>query len=103
MYCKKCGNKLVEDSVFCDKCGTNTPASSSAQTNILAVVGLIVAGISIFLNFAGIVGIAAVVLSSLGLMQINKTGEKGKGMAITGISIGAFSVIYGFIMIMLLM
>lgn len=102
MYCKQCGNELSENAAYCEKCGLGKDVErKSGQTNMLAIVGLIVAGISFFLNFWGLVGIAAVILSSIGLLQIDKTGEKGKGMAITGIGIGAFSIMYGFAMIMM--
>lgn len=104
MYCKQCGKELRESSAFCEYCGTRAEFwKKQEQVNTLSIVGMIVAGISIFLNFWGLVGIAAVILSSMGLIQINKSGEKGKGIAITGILLGAFSIIYGFIMIMLFM
>lgn len=103
MYCKECGNYLDEKSLFCNKCGISTMViKKSTQANVLSIVGLIVACISFFLNFWGIVGIAAVILSSFALIQINKTGEKGKGMAIAGILIGSFQIIYAFIMILIL-
>lgn len=103
MYCSECGNQLEENVSFCDKCGANTAIAKKPNlTNILAVIGLILAGVSLLLNFWGIVGIAAVILSSLGLVQISKTGEKGKGIAIAGISIGAFSIVYAFAVIILL-
>ena len=104
MYCKECGNELSENTTFCDKCGARQDVvKKQEQTNVLSIVGIIVAGISIFLNFWGIVGIAAVIISSIALLQINKSNEKGKGIAITGISIGALSVLYGFMVIILFM
>lgn len=30
-YCHKCGNKLVDGSVFCNKCGTRIPCTEDAQ------------------------------------------------------------------------
>jgi len=103
MYCKQCGTQLVESSEYCSKCGASVDVDSKKEkTNILALIGVILAGVSIFLNFWGIVGISAIVLSVIGLIQINNSNEKGKAMAITGISIGAFSVLYAFIMILLL-
>lgn len=101
MYCKNCGSQIDDGVAFCNRCGTSTSVTRKEnQTNVLSVVGMIVALISLLLNFWGIVGIAAVVLSYLGLVQINKTGEKGKGMALTGIAIGAFSIVYAFVMIL---
>ena len=103
MFCKHCGEELTDDCGFCQHCGESSKSSKGKNDyNILSIMGLIVAGISLLLNFWGIVGIAAVVLSSMGLLQINKTGEKGKGIAIAGISIGSFSIIYGLLMILLL-
>lgn len=103
MFCKNCGNELNENASFCNKCGANVrTVKESAQNNTFAIVGFIVACISIFLNFWGVVGIAAIILSSLGLIQINKTGEKGKKLAVAGISIGIFSVIYAFVLLALL-
>ena len=103
MFCKHCGNELNEDVLFCDKCGAKkTSEGETPQTNIFALIGVIIAGISIFLNFWGIVGIAAVIISSIGLVQINKNQEKGKNLAIIGISIGAFSILYAFILLLFL-
>lgn len=104
MFCKECGNKLDENSLFCDKCGKESSSvNTQKRYNTLSVVGFIVACISLLLNFFGIIGISAVILSSLGFIQINKTSEKGKGMAIAGISIGAFSIIYAFILLLAMM
>ena len=107
MYCKICGNQISENSSFCGNCGASMNndilTQKTQQTNMLSIIGLIVAGISIFLNFWGVVGIAAVILSTVALIQINKSGEKGKSMAICGISIGAFSILYGFIIIFLML
>ena len=107
MYCKDCGAELKDDALFCDKCGKSinketATKSKSQTTNILSIIGVVVSGISLFLNFWGLVGIAAVVISSIALIQINKSHEKGKGMAITGIAIGGLSIFYAFIMILLL-
>lgn len=103
MFCKNCGAEIIEGSNFCLNCGTSVASGENRNKfNTLSTVGLIVAAISLLLNFWGLVGIAAVILSSIGLIQINRTGEKGKGIAITGILLGAFSIIYGFTMILLM-
>lgn len=51
--------------------------------------------ISLFINFFGLVGLAGAITSLVGLLKVNKTKEKGKGLAIVGLIIGIISVIYG--------
>lgn len=89
-----------------DSCASHEKYENGSElktTNMLSIIGIIVAGISLLINFGGIVGICAVILSSVALIQIGKTGEKGKGLAITGIAIGAASIIYAFIIYVSLM
>lgn len=72
---------------------------SNNKINSLALAGFITSIISLFLNFWGIVGIVGVVLSSVGLAQINSKKEHGSGLAISGIIIGVFSILYAFYII----
>ena len=72
---------------------------SNNKINSLALAGFITSIISLFLNFWGIVGIVGVVLSSVGLAQINSNKERGSGFAISGIMIGVFSILYAFYII----
>lgn len=72
---------------------------SNNKINSLALAGFITSIISLFLNFWGIVGIVGVVLSSVGLAQINSKKERGSGLAISGIMIGVFSILYAFYII----
>ena len=72
---------------------------SNNKINSLALTGFITSIISLFLNFWGIVGIVGVVLSSVGLAQINSNKERGSGFAISGIMIGVFSILYAFYII----
>lgn len=119
MYCLNCGKQIHDNAVFCPECGTRSmqgqeqvhsaepiyrqQVTSNAKVNIMAIIGFVVACVSILINFAGIVGIVALVFSVVGLVQINGGNGKGKGFAIAGIAIGAFSVLYGFIMLLLLL
>lgn len=70
-----------------------------STNNSLAIVGFVLGIISFFLNFFGIVGISAVVVSSIALTQISKNSEKGKVFAILGIIFGAINIIYACITI----
>ena len=53
-----------------------TKQQAQDKTNVLSIIGLVSA---FFIPLVGLV------LSSIGLAQINKRGEKGKGLAISGI------------------
>ena len=76
---------------------TNT---ASGASNSLAIAGFVVAIVSLFINFAGIVGLVATILSAIGLSKVKTTG-KGKGLAIAGLIIGIISILYGIYSIIL--
>ena len=103
MYCKKCGKEIEDNVVFCPLCGTQQredpksrakAASEKKEINIFCLVGLIISGLSLFLNFWGLTGTAGVVLSSVGYFDCSKKGEQGKVLAIVGIILGCFSIVY---------
>lgn len=72
----------------------NEQNNNQGQSNNLALAGFIVALCSLLINFAGIVGLVATVLSGVGLSKVKVTG-KGKGFAIAGLVIGIISIVYG--------
>lgn len=72
----------------------NEQNNQQEQSNPLALSGFIVALSSLLINFAGIVGLVATVLSAVGLSKVKSTG-KGKGFAIAGLIIGILSIVYG--------
>ncbi|WP_195990050.1 DUF4190 domain-containing protein [Clostridium sp. D53t1_180928_C8] len=72
----------------------NQLQNSNNSYNGLSIAGFVLGIISCFLNFFGIVGIVAVVLSSIGLAQISRDYQKGKTLAITGIVLGAINIIF---------
>lgn len=67
-----------------------------AKINPLILAGFITACVSLLINLWGLVGIAGLVLSIMGYHQTAGTTENGRGFAIAGIVIGAFSVLCGF-------
>ena len=122
-FCPKCGKELNENEEFCRSCGNRTddgttveqqfqtPFQSQYQTqppyekqkiNIFALIGFVVACVSLLINLWGIVGIAALILSIIGVSQINQGQGSGKGFAIAGSIIGGISVIYGFIVLLII-
>jgi uncharacterized membrane protein len=56
--------------------------------NVLAIVGFIL---------AFLVSIAGLVISIIAFVQIKKTGDKGRGLALAGIIIGAVFLVIGII------
>lgn len=98
-YCPNCGAEIKEGADVCLGCGKRLNEASSVQNtqanNSMAVAGFVTGLISLFLNFWGIVGLVATILSAVGLSQIRKTNAKGKGLAIVGLILGIFSILYG--------
>jgi len=76
-----------------------------AKTNVLSIISLIVGIISLlgacvafFIPVAGpicdgLLAIAAVVTGFIGMSQVGKTGENGKGMAIAGLITGFLALL----------
>lgn len=112
-FCSKCGAKLEVIDKFCNSCGTkvigvpveesNTQISmvnennvSSQKNNGFALAGFIISLVSTICCCGCLSGLS-LIFSIIGLSQINKTHEGGKGLAIAGIvlsSIG-FLIIIG--------
>ncbi|MBX9136266.1 MULTISPECIES: DUF4190 domain-containing protein [unclassified Clostridium] len=72
----------------------NQLENSNNSYNGLSIAGFVLGIISCFLNFFGIIGIVAVVLSSIGLSQISRDYQKGKALAIIGIVLGTINIIF---------
>lgn len=70
------------------------------KINALCLSGFIVSLVSLLINLFGIVGMVGFVLSIVGLCTMNATKETGEGMAITGIAVGGFSIIYAFLILL---
>ena len=62
----------------------STTASSTEKTNVLAIVSLVTSIIGF--------GLVGVITGHIGLNQIKKTGEQGRGLAIAGLIIGYISI-----------
>jgi hypothetical protein len=72
---------------------TNVPApAAQAPMNVLSVVGFV-------LSLVGF-NVIAIILGAIGLSQIKKNGDRGRGFALAAIWIGAISIVL-FIIIMI--
>lgn len=103
-FCPKCGTENTTNSKFCPNCGesmgegaaNNTVATSTGvKTNGLAVAGFVTGLSSLLINFMGLVGLVALILSAVGLTKTGPGKDKGRGMAVAGLILGIISVIYG--------
>lgn len=112
MYCRHCGKEINEDAAFCSACGaaqnikvqsnmsysnitSDQNAGQQASYNTMCIVGLVISGLSLLINFWGIVGLVGTIVSVFGVVYSNENKEKGRELAIVGIVIGVFSIIYG--------
>jgi hypothetical protein len=64
-----------------------------AKTNVLSIVSLITS----ILGF----GLVGVITGHIGMNQIKKTGEAGRGLAIAGLIIGYIGIAFGFIIVLI--
>jgi peptidyl-prolyl cis-trans isomerase B (cyclophilin B) len=62
------------------------------KTNTLAIISFV----AVMLFFVPLSGIAGFIMGIISLGQINESGEKGRGMAITAVVLGSFSVLFWF-------
>lgn len=94
-FCTHCGAEILDEAAICTKCGcpvdsTTANTTSKPKLNVLALVGFILSLGSLILYYFGILtAIAGIICSIVGLVQVNRRGERGKGFAIAGISVGA--------------
>jgi hypothetical protein len=72
-----------------------------AKTNGLATTSLVL-GITSFI-FSLFTGVPAIICGSIALSQIKQNNESGRGMAITGIVLGAVTFVLPVIVIVVLM
>ena len=126
-FCPHCGKELKDGENFCSGCGRatseqdrpvpqppqyRTPPDQVQQMyqrqgelpmNMFALVGFIAGCVSLLLNFWGIVGIAALILSIVGIVQIGQNPARGKGFAIAGAILGGIGVLWGFVGLLMLL
>ena len=83
--------------MYCDRHKNRASYKKHNKVNVLAFLGMVTSLISLFLNCFGVVGMIAVMLSTIGIFQITENGMRGKKFAIAGILIGAISITYSFL------
>lgn len=105
-FCVKCGKKLEDNAKFCDSCGSETDkevvesvvinnveaiqtegSTNNGKANGLSIASMVLSIVSVFL-FRTVCSILGIVFGAISYKKIKKTGQKGKGFAITGIVVG---------------
>ena len=116
--CDKCGSEIDGSAKFCPNCGAKIEATEKAERvevvetvirnnntinttteagyNALAIIGFILA-------FIPKIWVISLIISIIALVQISKTKEKGKGLAIAGIAISSSIIIIGLFAVILAM
>ena len=113
--CDKCGSEVDSNAKFCPNCGAKIEPTEKAERvevveatvkdnsgnkvnnteigyNVMSIVGFVLSFIPIPKFW-----LVALVISIIALVQISKTKEKGKGLAIAGIAISSSIGIIGLI------
>ena len=92
MYCKNCGKEIDERAFVCPYCGVQTGNNASAannQTNVLAIVGFVL---------AFLVPIAGLICSVIGKREAPKYDGNGTGLATAGIAISIVEMVLAVIL-----
>lgn len=95
MYCKNCGKEIDERAFVCPYCGVQTGNNASVannQTNVLAIVGFVL---------AFLVPIAGLICSVIGKREAPKYGGNGTGLATAGIAISIVEMVLAVILIVI--
>lgn len=69
------------------------PAGAAGRMNGLAIASLVVGIVSFFIGLYGAVGVVAIILGVIALRQVRERGQRGRGLAIAGIILGAVGAI----------
>lgn len=116
MFCHNCGNKLEENSNYCQNCGAKVVKAETQITNEQLpekeneeqkkISGFSIAGFVLSLvglGFCGLVcGILGIIFSSIALGDVNKKQLKGKSFAVSGLILSIIGVVYNIIMLILI-
>ena len=94
-FCVYCGKEVEENDNVCGNCGkainnnvqTVITKTETNKTEGFAVAGFILSIVSFFC--CGSTSILGLIFSILGLVNCNKNGKDGKGLAIAGIIINS--------------
>lgn len=119
MFCSRCGCEVKEGAAFCTNCGApqrKAAADNSSngrgadgrpihrtQYNVLSIVGMALSCIALIIfNCYGLVGLAGLIVSIIGLKNCKKNDEDGRAFAIIGIVVGGIDILAGIISLVVL-
>ena len=93
-YCEYCGDKMPVNADKCPHCYTENKPRKREKTNVCATLGFVFGLIAMFINPLALFGVAAVILSCIGSVQIKNNGDKGTVYAVLGFILGFISIGY---------
>lgn len=117
MFCPECGKEIPDGIKFCPECGAkqrdapdisfSSDATASRgkenngihEYNILCIAGLVISCVSLLLG--GVIGIAGIIVSYIGLKKCKEQKEKGREFAIIGIVLGSTTAVFWLVSIIL--
>ena len=113
MFCQTCGKEVNDQAVVCPNCGcalkdgvavteNQSVQNEKKKANIFCILGFVLSLVSLLITLYGTVAIAGLVLSIIGIVQANKSGERLKGLGIAGVCVAAGSLIYTLYVLILL-
>lgn len=98
-FCVNCGGELNETQELCLNCGAlvdkKESSNKNGKSNIFAIIGFVLSLVSVFtffVPFSFVLGVAALILSIIGLMK-SVSLMSGKGFSIVGISVSILAII----------
>ena len=111
MYCKTCGKEVNDQAIICPHCGCQIANSitkeetqpTKKKANVFCIIGFVLSLVSLLISLFGIVAIAGLVLSIVGIIQTNRNNERLKGLGIAGICVSAGSLLYTVYTLIILM
>lgn len=97
--CEHCGGLVANNATSCVHCEKKLDINKAKyiekkKTNTLSIIGFIFGGISFFIDFFALLGITAVILCTVGSVQIKNKKESGMFYAVFGFLLGIVSIGY---------
>jgi hypothetical protein len=72
----------------------SAPGTTAGRFNVLAIVSFILGIVGFFVSIFGVVSLVALILGIVSRNQAGKAGQRGRGLALAAIILGAVGVVF---------